>query len=119
MKTTLLLAAVAGLAFGTTASANTAKSVTNQCIFETRAAGTFSVAARSTPPVVTAGEGASALGAANVNDCIQDKYQVQYDTTRSSYAQPTGEDVTWWNVTYERSCPGGPIRAGNGYCFKR
>ena len=77
MKTTLILTAAAGIMFGAAANANTAQTVTNQCIAETRSAGTFSVSNSGDVPVVSPSDGATALGARNVNDCILDKYRVQ------------------------------------------
>ena len=48
------------------------------CIQQTRAPGSYAMSTLSAVPHVVAHNGATELGVRNVNDCLKDRYQVQY-----------------------------------------
>jgi hypothetical protein len=118
MKYTAISALLAYATLAGAASASTAQDITNQCIVETRAGGAFSVSSSGGVPQVSAGEGATLSGAHNVNDCIKDKYAVQYATGTGLSASDDG-DTDWYSAVHFGGCSGGVMWGGNGYCFKR
>lgn len=118
MKLTVIFAALAGLAVTGAAHASTAQSVADQCIFETRSGGAFSLSTSGSVPQVSAGAGATASAAHNVNDCIKDKYAVQYGSGTGITARED-DGTNWYNAVHVGGCEGGPMWGGNGYCFRK
>ncbi|MEL7213935.1 MAG: hypothetical protein AAGK92_14820 [Pseudomonadota bacterium] len=60
------------------ASANSVDGVVRSCIHETRAPGSYSIVGGGSMPVVAPGAGATQASAAAINDCLLDKYQIQF-----------------------------------------
>lgn len=77
-STIQMLAIAAAGCFGSTAFADTATRVMQECMSETGAPGAYALTITNDVPQVTAAEGGTQAGAARVSDCVMDKYQVQF-----------------------------------------
>ncbi|WP_050929130.1 hypothetical protein [Aestuariivita boseongensis] len=86
IKTAFVLAALCPAAV---ASANTVDAFVQECVARTGAQGAFAVSTAGQVPQVAAGAGATQKDAAAVNDCLLDRYQVQFAV--GSAAQPTAQ----------------------------
>ncbi len=101
MKFGILTAAAVCLGFAGAASAESTQFIVDTCIKETRAPGAYSISVSNDLPQVAAGEGASAAGARNVNDCLTDKYAVQYGWGQGA---PTVGTVPLTGTALEAEC---------------
>ena len=86
---TLIASIFATSSFATAAMATTVDRVVLECIHETRAPGSYSIVGGGSLPVVAPGAGASQASAAAVNDCLLDKYQVQFAAVSAAPAART------------------------------
>ncbi|MBY5933865.1 hypothetical protein KUV51_12715 [Tateyamaria omphalii] len=74
------------------AAANENAGPTQTCIAQTGAPGTYLLAADARGlPRVTPGQGATAAGARNVNDCLADVFQIQYGARQRAVATTSGQ----------------------------
>ena len=85
----------ATLALGLSASvatADTAQNVVQECVRQTGAPGAYAVAEKQNVPQVSPAAGGTQAGAARVNDCLLDKYQVQFSAGQIVAANPAAVD---------------------------
>ena len=94
MRRSVLLIGIISVVTGlsTVASASSADGAVRSCIHETRAPGSYSIVGGGSMPVVAPGAGATQASAAAVNDCLLDKYQVQFAAVPAAPA--AGTEVT-------------------------
>jgi len=101
MRLKTFLAAAAVLTFTTTlAIADPARQAAQQCALNTNAPGNYNISNAPGLPHVIPGQGGTAAGAARINDCLADTYQVQYgagggavataSAARAPTSQPSG-----------------------------
>lgn len=81
--------ACAAVTWGSVAAANTVDAVVQSCVQTTGAPGAFVVQVGDGAPQVSPGIGATAAGAAVVNDCLLDRYQVQFAAVQRGSVAPT------------------------------
>ncbi|WP_299353967.1 hypothetical protein [uncultured Shimia sp.] len=119
--TTALVFAVAGIAGKTFAMDNSAIQAVRSCMSETRAPGSYAMSTADAVPTVITASGGSERGAHNVNDCLQDRYSVQYGTREAvqGYSDIYGGNAQ--DVAINTACVGGGgvMHSGDGYCLKR
>lgn len=65
----------------------------SQCAAETRAPGSYLVAAADGVPSVLPAEGGSEVGVRNINDCLQDVYDVQYDQVATEFSDVSVDEL--------------------------
>jgi len=79
MRLKTFLAAAAVLTLTTTlAIADAARQAAQQCALNTNAPGNYNISNAPGLPHVIPGQGGTEAGAARINDCLTDTYQVQY-----------------------------------------
>ena len=64
------------------------------CIKQTRAPGSYAMSTFESLPVVVAADGGTEQGARDVNDCLSDKYQVQYGIDGVPWTDAVVQDDT-------------------------
>ena len=90
-----LFSAVAMMAMSATVGlADVATETAKRCIIKTNAPGNYFISEAPGVPHVIPGQGASARGAANVNDCLNDVYGVQYGSTSGQVTATPAAAVT-------------------------
>lgn len=94
----IAIASLAFVGFASGAAAQSADTVTAerfaaQCIHQTRAPGSYEIVYGGLIPRVAAGRGATQRGAANVNDCLADRYQVQPNRVAAVAPAATAAEV--------------------------
>jgi hypothetical protein len=82
--TAVFLAVAASGVSAQSAGMQTAERFVAQCVKETHARGSYQIVADAAIPQVIGGNGATARGERNVNDCLADKYQLQPGGVRAA-----------------------------------
>lgn len=111
---------VAADASASDARASGAQPVVQQvrtCMVQTRAPGSYGVFVSRPVPVVQAELGGTERGARHVNDCLQDRYSVQYSLLETGTVA-SAESVSAQPAIAANACPrhAGVLYAGSGYC---
>lgn len=83
MRLKIFLTTLAALTVSTTfALADAPRAAAQQCALQTHAPGNYNISNAPGLPHVLPGQGGTAAGAARINDCLTDVYQVQYGAKR-------------------------------------
>ncbi len=86
--TAVFLAFAASGVSAQSAGMQTAQRFVAQCVQETHARGSYQLVADAAFPRVIGGNGATARGESDVNDCLADKYQLQPGGVRAAGTAP-------------------------------